>query len=56
MINDNLFNKDNETRKYFKTKSHILLIDDLDFKNNLQWINFDLFNKYLEKIILKKEK
>ena len=55
MINDNLFNKDN-TGKYFKTKSFILLINDLDFKNNLQWVNFDLFNKYLEKIILKKEK
>ena len=50
LLNDKIL-KDNIIRKDYKTKSLLKLIDDKDFNDNLEWINFNDFKKYINLII-----
>ena len=53
IINDE-FRSDSIVRKDYKSKSLIYLIEDLKFNDNLNWIKYEMFEKYIN-IILKKE-
>ena len=53
IINDE-FRSDSIVRKDYKSKSLIYLIEDLKFNDNLNWIKYEMFEKYIN-IILNKE-
>ena len=50
LLNNKILNNE-INRKDYKTKSLIKLIEDKDFNENLEWINFNDFKKYIKLVI-----
>ena len=54
LLNNKILNN-NINRKDYKAKSLIKLIEDKDFNENLEWINFNDFKKYIKLVINDKD-